>query len=334
MISTSTTTTHFTEYDSTFQYGEEATGLLFGEGIQSYQTGPLFSKKDKHVMDFVSDQPKVFISTGFSFYHFLHDDFGEFLHQYAKTPKAKFIIDITHIADIDPLPNFLSFFFKYLNANNIDYVPVNFRKVSKFNINKFYTRRPMSESFEVNDPCPKIYEMSQSVVIDKNVEATKKIYISRKNFKGRDLKAIIKGRLPYNDDDRMDDEPKVEAYFKSIGFEVVVPEDFKSFEDQINCFYQAKIVVSATSSGLCNAMFMRPGSTVVEIGTPLISFSRLGDGITQPLSMGQQEIHHFYHMNSLALGHKHITIPNMNRSSENVINTIESDKFLKEWLYS
>jgi hypothetical protein len=332
MISTSTTTTHYTEYDSTFIYGEDATGLVFGQSIGQFSTGPLFSKKEKHVLDLVSDQPKVFISLSFSPYHFMHDELGEFLAQYEKTPEAKFIIDITQIAEMDPLPSFLSFFFRYLNAKKVDYLPVNLTKINKVNINKFYTRNPSAESFEINDPGPKLHAMALESVKDKDIPATKKVYISRRNFKGRELGKLIQGRLPYSNDNRMDDEKKVEDYFKSLGFEIAVPEDFKNFDEQINYFYQAKMVVSSTSSGFINAFFMRPGSTMVEISTPLISFSRIGDGFTQPISLGQQEIHHFYHMMSISLGHKYISIENKDRSAEKVIATIESDSGLKSWL--
>jgi hypothetical protein len=333
MISSSTTTTHYTEYDTTFRYGEAATGLVFGQGINQYAEGPLFSKKEKHVLDLVSDQPKVLIGPfSFSPYHFIHDEVGEFLAQYEKTPDAKFVIDITNIAEMDPIPSFLSFFFRYLNAKKVDYVPLNFNKINKVNINKFYTRNPASEGFEINNPSPKIYEMALHSVRDKDVPATKKVYISRKNFKGRELSVLIQGRLPYNNDNRMDDEKKVEDYFKSLGFEIAVPEDFKTFEDQVNYFYEAKMVVSSTSSGFINAFFMRPGSTMVEISTPLISFSRLGDGVTGPMSVGQQEVHHFYHMMSIALGHKYISIENKDRSADNVIEIIEGDSGLKGWL--
>jgi hypothetical protein len=314
------------------RFGEMSTGLVFSNNILSYAEGPLFSKKDKHALDFVSDQPKVFVNLSFSPYHFIHDDLGEFLAQYEKTPDAKFIIDITQIAEMDPLPSFLNFFFRHLNAKKIDYVPINFNKVNKMNINNFYVRNPGAESYEINDPSPKIHAMALEYVKDKDVPATKKVYVSRKNFKGRELSKIIQGRLPYANDNRMDDEKKVEDYFKSLGFEIAVPEDFKTFEDQINYFYEAKMVVSATSSGFINAFFMRPGSTMVEISTPLISFSRLGDGVTQPMSVGQQEIHHFYHMMSIAMGHKYISIENKDRSSEKVIDIIESDSNLKAWL--
>lgn len=332
MISTSTTTTHYTEYDSTLRFGEQPTGLLFGSSILQYTEGPLFSKKDKHALDLVSDQIKVFVSLSFSPYHFIHDDLGEFLAQYEKTPDAKFIIDITQIANIDPLPSFLNFFFRYLNSKKVDYLPINFNKVNKININNFYCRNTAAESYELNDPGLKIHAMGLEHVKDLTVPATKKVYISRKNFKGRELSKIIKGRLPYADDNRMDDEKKVEDYFRSLGFEIAIPEDFKTFEDQINYFYEAKMVVSATSSGFINAFFMRPGSTMVELATPLISFTRLGDGITSPLSVGQQEIHHFYHAMSISLGHKYISIENKDRSSNKIIDTIESDNFLKGWL--
>ena len=70
--------------------------------------------------------------------------------------------------------------------------------------------------------------MSQNYVKDKDLPATKKIFLSRKNFQTRDLSKIIKGRLPYENDNRIDDELKLQEYLKTLGFEIVIPEDFKN----------------------------------------------------------------------------------------------------------
>jgi hypothetical protein len=333
MKSTSTTTLNHTSYQTSYRFASEEVGLVAGNNIHMFQAHPKFNKKEKHVKDFISDQIKVFVYLGSSFYHFMHEDLGEFLAQYSLTPDALFIIDITGIVDRDPLPTYIQNFFKFLNKNNVDYVPVDLRVINKFNVNNLYFRDLNAESFEINNPWPKIHEMSKQFVTT-NIDVTdgKKVYLTRKNYKGRSLKTLIKGRLPYENDDRMDDENKVEEYFISLGFDIVAPDEFKTFESQISYFSKAKMVASTTSSGLVNAAFMPTGSAVLELTTPLIAFTKVGNGVTEPPSVGTEEIHHFYHLMAARLGHRYVSIPNLNRSSEEVINTIENDTFLKAWL--
>lgn len=333
-VSTTTTTINSTKYKTTFQYLEKEHGLQINGNVLSLVFGEKFPKDEPGLVNLISDQPKVLIHMTTSYYHLYHDDFGELLAQYEITPDAKFIIDITGIADFpSPLPEHIRMIFKFLNDNKIDYRPVDFRKFNKFNINNLYFRNFDTESQAINDPSNKVRNHMQQYVKDKESPATKKIFLSRKNFTGRDLSVIIKGRLPFENDNRMDDELALQEYLKDLGFEIVIPEDFfKKFEEQIDFFDKVKVLLSTTSSGLTNAMFMRPGGTIVELETPLISFSHYGDGITEPISQGQQEIHHFYHSIGIALGHGYVGIPNKNRSAKDIINFIENNKPLKKFL--
>jgi hypothetical protein len=335
MVSTGTTTVSATKHKNNFGYFEGTTGIEFlGTDIIGINFVDVFKEDALHFLDFVSDQPKVLIPISMSFYHFYHDFFGAFLTQYELMPDAKYIIDITVIKDISPLPSFLKLFFKFLNDNKVDYESVDFGKTNKININNFYYTNLQAESSELNDPALKIYNMSQNYVKDVNVLANRKIFLSRKNFQNRDLSPFINERLPFQNDNRIDDEKKAEEYFKTLGFEVVIPENFKNFEEQINYMYEAKTIISYTGSGLTNAFFMRPGSTVIELVTPLISFSSLGNGVTEALSNAQEEIHHFYHLLAQSMNHKYIGIRNKERSIDKIIETIESDKALKLFLES
>jgi hypothetical protein len=332
MISTSTTTINSTLYKNSYVFHKDSTGLLFSNNIGAFDMVDKFRKDEQFVLDLISKQPKVFVSMTTSLYHLYHDCIGEFLSQYEKTPEAKFLIDVTIIADMDPLPEYIKMFFRFLNDKKIDYQPIDFRKINKVNINNFYYRNKDVESLEVNGPTKRIYDFSQQYVLDKSKPATKKVFLSRKNYQGRDLSILIKGRLPYENDNRIDDEHLLRQYFEDLGFECVCPEDFDRFEDQISFFYETKTLVSTTSSGFINACFMKPGSLMVELTTPLISFSRLGNGITQAESQGQEEIHHFYHAMSFVMEHGYISIPNNDRSAAKVISFIENNPHIKNAL--
>lgn len=335
MKSTTTTTINATFSKNTFKFQEKAVGVKFSfPTLHSAEITKKFKKDEPGLIDLISDQPKVFVSLTESVYHLYHDHFAEFLTQYEITPDAKFIIDITNIKHLDPLPEHIKMVFKFLNKHKVDYRPIDLHSNNILNINNLYYHDIEAESFSLNHPSKRLYSFAQEYIIDKDTEATKKVYLSRKNFKGRDLSFFIKERLPYSNDNRIDDENALEEYFRSIGFEIVVPEDFKTFEEQMQFFYNTKTLVSLTSSGLVNSCFMRPGSTMVELSTPLISFNSLGNGVTDHGSSGQEELHHFYHEVSIGMGHNYISIPNTSRSSKSLIDTINKNIYLKNLLAS
>jgi hypothetical protein len=333
MKSTTTTTINSTHMKNGLKFSKDEVGLKFNSSYTyDFSIMKKFKKDEPRLIDLVSDQPKVLIDLTTSFYHLYHDCFGELLTQYELTPNAKFLINVSHIKEIDELPEYIKMIFKFLNHNNIDYRPIDLNANPIININNLYYRDSSAESFAINHPAKRLYNFSQQYIVDKNIEATKMVYLSRKNFIGRDLSFFIKGNLPYENDDRIDDEKKLEDYFSSIGFEIIYPDEFKTFEEQMNFFYQVKTVASLTSSGLTNTCFMRPGSKVIEISTPLISFSKLGNGVTDSGSRGQEELHHFYAQIGTAMDHTYLAIPNMLRSSESIIERIEKDIALKSFL--
>lgn len=75
-----------------------------------------------------------------------------------------------------------------------------------------------------------------------------RIFLSRRATDGRNVEPI----------------DAVEDHLKERGFEVVYIEDF-DLQVQFNIFSDAKIVVAPHGAGLTHAMFMRPGSVLVEL---------------------------------------------------------------------
>lgn len=333
MQSTSTTTLNVTSMKNTFKFQKDSVGVKFNQPyINSFSILNKFKKDEPGLIDLISDQPKVFIPMATSFYHLYYDNFSEFLTQYEITPDAKFIIDITNIKNMDPLPEYIKMVFRFLNQNNVDYRPIDLNANNIMNINNFYYFDRNAESYSINNPPKRLYEFAQRYVVDEKNKASKKVYLSRKNLSSRDLSFFIKGRLPYENDNRVDDEKKIEEYFVSMGFDIVYSDEFQSFEEQMNFFYNVKTIASLTGAGLTNACFMQPGSTVIEICTPLISFAQVGNGITDNGSEGQEEVHHFYNVISTMKDHNYISISNMTRSSEQIIQKIENNKALKDFL--
>ena len=138
-----------------------------------------------------------------------------------------------------------------------------------------------------------------------------------------------------NHDNRIDSHDNIENYFSSLGYEIMLPENLGSFEEQLNTFYEARTIVSTTSSGLTNGVFMQPGQTMVELVTPLLIHwaenGNLdeGDAIQWKIL---EEMHHFYSSLAFHKKHKFLMLGNKYRASGDIIQQIEQDQFLKRFL--
>ena len=130
---------------------------------------------------------------------------------------------------------------------------------------------------------------------------------------------IDPNKFLFKDDIRMDNEDKVINYFEKLGFECISPENFKSIEEQIRFFSEVKTIVSVTTAGLLNTVFMPQGSKVIELAVPMVA------GRTESLHSN------LYSGISFAKNHKYIAIPTM-RKAEDVIKIIENDISLKKYI--
>jgi hypothetical protein len=164
------------------------------------------------------------------------------------------------------------------------------------------------------------------------VEPTRKVYLSRSKtlsnsvFRATDEEYLtlsideIREKYKYKISDRVDDEALLEEYFSGMGFEIIYPEDIKSFEDQLKLVSEIKTVVSITSAGLTSMMFMKPGGVVIELSTPL------------DILMGEDKHFISIHPHYLYLAHefKHIyvSLPH-SRSATEIVERITSDSKIK-----
>jgi hypothetical protein len=130
----------------------------------------------------------------------------------------------------------------------------------------------------------------------------KKIYISRKNQK--------------TEEKRIDNEEELEEFFKNKGFEVVYPEDFKTFKEQFEFFNSCHILAGISGSGLTNLMFMQKKQIVIEIVTQL-EIRGSYEGI-------RLETHHYYKEMSAPKNHALLNIFNKEKSVESFKNQIST----------
>lgn len=294
--------------------------LAFDHGdVMFYAPGYAANKiygdaKEKYY--FISDEPKVFVRGRQEFFHLVFDTFAIILQEYEKNPNTLFIINIEYDNIItEPAWNLM---LEILKAKNIKFelVAISMNKPLLINNFKYFKEYPLLVKSVQNV----VKELS---IFFSNKTANKKVFLSRKKFVPNRSDVIFyasenKESFNFKDDIRLDNEDLVADYFSKLGFEIIYPEDFADMKDQIYFFSQVKTLVSVTSAGIVNCVFMPKGSKVIELTVPLV----VG---------GVESVHDVYHGISFTKFHKYLSVPSM-RKSQDIIDIIESDIELKRFI--
>lgn len=285
------------------------------------------------ILNLVSDEKKVFCSLDRSFYHNVHDDLVQIIRAIEQVPDAKIYIDGSVLKDYNAsTDNHIRYVLDTLTKRKINYEIVHFNKYSGMLVNNYYiapTHRDVGNSAKT------IYEFVKPDIKDLNIKPYRKVFLSRRNQGNRQSgnPTLITAGIT---DNRTDNHDIVEKFFQELGYEIVIPEQqFDNFIDQINFFYTVKTLVSVTSSGLANAIFMQPGQTVVEIKTPLAIQVHQSFFTATPESqtidgpgMLIEELHHFYEVISFKKNHLHISIPSAEKAMLPIIKRISQNEKL------
>lgn len=291
---------------------------------------------------FLNNNKKLVKTMTASYYHSVADDLAEILFALETYPDAELILDVSNVSDFlnNPTFNFVKFFLdKIAEKFGTKY---HLADISKYDILYIDNFALLAFPFHSGARLDILSDFMFQFSTNKNVKSTRKIFVSRK-LNGRVEPNPNAINFSYTDDNRIDDHNKLEAIFADLGFEIIDPESFKSFQDQIDLFYSAKTIVSLTSSGLTNGIFMQPGGTIVEIVTPLITKSPLIhsdyfaennlDPMASELDLHMvQEIHMFYHNLAFFKNHTYVGIPNFERSHKKVNDFINNNEKLKRYL--
>jgi len=125
---------------------------------------------------------------------------------------------------------------------------------------------------------------------------------------------------------RIDDEQKLEDYLVSLGFKVLIPEHYSSYQDQLNEIASAKILASITSSALYSALVLPSTSKIIEIATLV----HTGKDLDMTNAWFPEHYRFIAHMQ----GNMYLPIPNPNFKVDDVIAYIESNPEIKAILAS
>lgn len=262
-----------------------------------------------NTLDLTTGKKKMIISLSGSIYHFMVEDLGSILQVLEDGYRdIELIADISGIAGLlnrNDLDMFL-FFLQTLNDKGIKHKIVNLKHFDVIYIDHFFV---LTTSYAAYNSLELIYNHFDDYVVDKTIEPYRKIYLSRKKVDESEFEHFTDSDGIFSSvyRKRIDDEEKLEKLMLKHGFETVYPEDFDNFEEQINFFRSVKTIASLTSSGLANALLMKPGGTVVEITTPLVVAPLSGFG---ELGYINREIHNYYKTIAMLKRHLYISIPN------------------------
>lgn len=225
------------------------------------------------------------------------------LHFHRINKNAHFLIMFgSDFRDGDQEINHAKFILQMLKDKNISHEFVSLREENVVVGKSTYMKIIPFSSFVFKE----VYEYCGTKI--NRVERPKKIaYLARSKVKPKSDFSIFNNRDPdllkIKNDLRVEDEEILIEYFQNKGYEIVYPEDFNSFEEQIKFFDDVKTMICSSGSGMANMMFMQPGNIVIELQTPV-------------LIAGTQQVHPFYEGFAWAKRHNFITIPNERKSAE------------------
>jgi hypothetical protein len=282
--------------------------------------------------EMISDEIKVLIDVQDTIYHFFIDSLTAILKIYKKSPDVKFILYVKKTGPGGGVSSFYELLFLILDGEGVNYTVVSpLPGESYAPIYKFNNYIIMDESvLDVRDALSFLdveymadlavkYSRESTGAVD-SAEPFRKLYISRVNASS-ELGPVVEGYSGYKDDLRMNDSWKLDKFFASMGYDVLVPEKhFGSIMEQITYMSEVKTLASITSSGLANMIFMQPSQTVIEMQAELVQVIRFDDHTAvTPL----QKLHDYYSTLSFMRGHTYVGIPSR-RDPDKVIKTLTS----------
>lgn len=276
---------------------------------------------DKKVLQFLSEDIKVVVRIASSYYHFINDILSSILTVHAVDPDILFILDTSNVPEDILRQPYLSFLPKALTKAGVKF---EIHMLSDYDF--VDVRNTLSQSYYdtgTMDSIENIHNLYTSFVDNKNIKPFRKVFVSRRDAGERRNNNDPENKLSWNNDKRIDSHDELEDLFRELGFEIVYAERFKTFEEQIQFFYETKVLAGTTGAGLTNAIFMQSGQTVIELQTPLMI--TLGNNM-------QQELHFFYTIVSFRRNHNHLMIPNFSRLTSDIKKKLNKDTFLKAFL--
>jgi hypothetical protein len=326
----------FTTINETFpisrrlKFIESETIIRFGKEINGFSNFNNLSEKNDNediskFLDIRSSRKKILFSGGYGIYNYFFTSIPSLLGLAKEFPDFIFIFDYSMVHLERTAKTFVPFTKKILESLGIECYFITSNLLPGVIVNNFI----QINNGEVNTKKEDIVDATTLYrALAKNKSDQKpfrKVYLTRKNITPRNYDCIKEG-LSTNIDYRMYEEHVLEEYFRGLGVEVVCPEDFKTMEDQINFFNEVSLIISVTSSGLTNSVFMQDGTTMLELVT---SFPQQYEIEDREECEGTETLHHIYHAVAYLTNKQYMSIPNYTRQARDIIDIIEGSELLQ-----
>jgi hypothetical protein len=314
--------------EEAFKFHEKESTLVLNEYSLKFNSPKIQegvpSILEPNSKDLRSEGEKVLISLNIGMYNFYYECVPLILKAHRLYPDATIVLDNFGLhSDVDK--TYYKFLEKFLNDLNIKHLIFNSRDLKYIYINNFYV---LNSFLYCQDDVESVYELCKKYVKNPDVAPFRTVYVSRKKVGDRTFPNVRPG-IRFNGDNRIMDEEVLEDFFIKNNVEVVYPEDMPYFIDQINYFYETKTLISLTSSGIANALFMQPNGNVFEIVTTLIQALGIPDGT---LLDTREDIHHLYNALVYNKDHYYMSMPNHDRMSETIINKLKNHPTMSQFI--
>lgn len=319
----------FEYYATDYELISEETKVCFTLDGRSCELG----RPDSSLKSFFSEDRKIFLKVSGSHFHLLDDTMGTILHLFEMDPEILFILNLGEVNSNKLMNNLKDFFFKLLDLYQIRYQIYGYDlEENKVNAKNFY-RRVYNQKDGMSHKAPTlISKYAMPFITNKEAAPFRKVYLSRRvvnNQKqsqyGHTYPVV---QLPKSLLNRIDDEEELENFFRESGFEVVYPENFATFEEQINFFYEVETLISISGAGLSNAIFMQSNCNVVELFTSHWIW-RNKQAESPTVRILKEEEHFFYNSIAFEKGQEFIAVNNKDKKAEEIINKFKTNTILK-----
>jgi hypothetical protein len=244
------------------------------------------------ILDLTGRDGKAMVFINCSFFTFIFQSLPTIMFYYSRIINrgTKLYIQELPKTETKDWKGAKDFLIKYLTDIEVEFEFLNKKTLNSIKINNCWILH--------NDFSPLgiriLNSKTKKYLVSSNIKPFRKIFVARD-------KSLTQ---------RVDDDSRIQKFFVDAGFEIVYPEQFNSFIDQINYFSECKVLSGISGSALSNSVFMKPGGTVIEL---LSIFEP--NGADCPV-----EIHHYYKIMANVMRHLYLSISNLSGESEDFVN--------------
>lgn len=296
------------------------------------EDGKYFSEEVDLGIDLVSDQVKILIKVEDSFYHFFIDSLTLILKIHEEFPERLLVLYLQTARPSKTGKALIEMLLGILDREKVNYTTINYElkeehapicKVNNFALaHPYFSANNVTTFQDVIRTAKIVVEHCKEVLgVSGDPVPFRRVYLARGKEAGNHVGIVPEDYQFYKNDDRMDDFENLERFFESIGYEIIDPEkDFESMHHQIVYMSEVKTLVSVTSSGLANMIFMSPRQKIVELQAEIVQSDRASN---EEIVIPRQGIHTMYQGLAFMKEHLLISVPSR-RDSNRVIEILSS----------